>query len=216
MSQKLIFPVIIILVILVTGCSTSATKNELAQNTKVFFKGDVPNQVAKLDSLNLTKIERFEDYRALIEHMNTLIIILNEQELFNVPILPSPTIDNWDKISKSITKWSPLINNYNEVILSAKEYEKNPDRSNLEDFYVASGKFSIETALVVWSSFYGLAYNGVGIVYRSIGLNKYAVSCPTCVKAILSNAHWFVRTVLVEGSSKVSEIVMNHMQASMH
>ncbi len=42
-----------------------------------------------------------------------------------------------------------------------------------------------------------------------IGLAPVALKCPSCVSVVLSNAYWTIKTVLVEESSKIAEILIN-------
>ena len=140
--------------------------------------------------------------------MNTLIEILNRQTEYDVPLFPI-TRDVWSKVSTTITKYGPLVNNYNEVVLSAKKYDSSRDQENKKDFYIVTARFGFEASLIIWAVFYSAAYNSVGIVYRSIGLNKLAFKHPIIVKTILSNWHWILRNTLVETASQVATNVFN-------
>ena len=208
MIQKILAILMVFLLLPLTSCDLNVSGRAVAETSAGFFTADIPMNVAKLEPLNLDTVERFEDYKSLIDHMNTLIDILNENDLFDIYVFPEPTVENWGKISKTLTKWGPLIENYNKVVVTSKTYNDSQSEENLNEFYIAAGKFSLEAGLVVWSAFYGLAFKSVGVVYRAVGLNKYAVSCPSCISTILSSAHWFIRGVLVNGSSEVAEWVI--------
>jgi len=182
-----------------------ATKDDFT----IFTNTTLPLQVANLPSLNIETVENFERYKEFVDKINDLIKILNSKnDLFNIPYFNSLTEKSYDKLSRSITEYGPLIKTYNEVIYSARTYKNKPDKETLKVFYVSSGKFALETGLIVGAVFYSSSYEATGIAYRSLGLNKYAFECPECISVILTNAHWVIRNVLVEGTSKGAEVVL--------
>ena len=202
-------------IVLISGCNTPNIGNngisEYVTQAKEFTNETLPVSVARLPEMNLSDVNTFEKYKTFADNINSLIDILNrETDLFNIPKLETTT-EAWGKASKLITKYGPLINNYNNVVSSAKMYKGDRNDENLEDFYIASGGFALETGVIVWAVFYGAAYNSVGLVYRSVGFNRLAFKCPTCIKIALSNAHWTVRTALVEGSSLLADKVIRQM-----
>lgn len=197
---------IFILVLFLTGCTTIPTGNVFAVKN---IKDDLPSEVAKLPLMELSSIENFEKYKSFVDNINSLIKILNKQdELFNIPLF-EPTQEGWEKASKFITEYGPLINNYNEVVSSAKDFEKDNNQESLKKFYISAGKFGFETTIIVTAVFYTLSFQTVGIIYRAVGLNGLALKCGPCVSTILSNAHWFVRSVLVEGSSQIAQTIID-------
>jgi hypothetical protein len=120
------------------------------------------------------------------------------------------TRDVWSKVSTTITKYSPLVNNYNEVINSAKIYASSEKSEDKREFYIATGRFGFEASLIIWAVFYSATYNSVGIVYRSIGLNQMALKHPVLVKNILSTWHWTLRSALVEAASQTATNIFNN------
>jgi len=82
----------------------------------------------------------------------------------------------------------------------------------VKEFYKAAGKLGLETGLIVGTIYYTPAYKGVGYVYRTLGLNRLAFKCSTCVSYVLSSAHWFIRNIMVEKSSRVAEIIVNNLE----
>ncbi len=113
------------------------------------------------------------------------------------------TKDSYQKISRALTEYGPLINNYNEVVETARVVDKG--KTEKEEFYKAAGIFGLEVALIYGAVFYGVSFKSVGIVYRAVGLNRIAPICGSCVSSILSSAHWMIRGTLVEGTSKAAE-----------
>src|SRR3989344_2439572 len=130
------------------GCNINLPNNVSIEDTTTKAIQNIPNKIALLSEINLTTVDTLEKYKAFADNINNLIVILNEQnDLFNIPQIPA-TQDAWNKASKTITEYGPLINNYNEVINSAKTYDISRNDENLKLFYSASGKFAFETAII--------------------------------------------------------------------
>jgi len=201
---------LILILVYLSGCTIPIRNNNISttgESTQIVVEM-LPLQISKLPKIELSTIDNFEKFKKFADVINSLIEILNkETNLFNIPKI-EPTVETWNKVSKTIEEYGPLVNNYNEVVNNAREYENNPSKKNLENFYIASGKFGFEFGVIYWAVFYGASYKSVGIVYRSVGLNQLAFKCPTCVKIILSTAHWEIRTILVEGSSQVAQYLI--------
>ena len=196
----------------ISGCNINPPNNVPIEDTTTRAIQNIPNKIALLSEINLTTVDTIEKYKVFADSINNLIVILNEQnDLFSIPQIPA-TQNAWNKASKTITEYGPLINNYNEVIHSARTYDISHNDENLREFYSSSGKFAFETAIIVGTVFYTASFEAVGIVYKAVGLNRLALSCGTCVSVILSHAHWTIRTVLVEGSSQFAQKILDNFQ----
>lgn len=200
MSNRIIVAMLMSFMLVLSGCKGKITGDIVKDESIKFANETFPFEVAKLPEIDLDTIETFEDYKSFTDSMNALIEILNRQTEYDIPLFPA-TQEAWSKVSVTITKYSPLINNYNEVIHSARKYASSKDQENKKEFYTATLRFGFEASLVIWAVFYSAAYASVGIVYRSIGLNKLAFEHPIIVKTILSNWHWTLRSTLVETTS---------------
>ncbi len=206
--KKLVTLFIVFLLLSVSGCKLNDSSIE---DTTTRAVQEIPTKIASLPEINLTTVDTYDKYKTFADNMNNLILILNEQsDIFNMPLIPA-TQDAWKKVSNSITEYGPLINNYNEVVYSAINYESNHNDENLKIFYSASGKFAFETAIIIGAVFYTASFKAVGMVYRAVGLNRLALSCGTCVGVILSQAHWTIRTALVEGSSQFAQKILDNL-----
>ena len=202
----------LMVVVVIAGCNSPIDNSFAVDNAAEFANEILPLKAAKLKPLNLDSVETFEAYKSFVDHTNSLIGILNKQsDTFNIEPF-SPTLEGWRKASTFITEYGPLINNYNEVVNAAKAFESSPNEENKKDFYLASGKFAFETGLIVGAVFYAGSYQAVGIAYRSLGFNKLALKCGSCVSAILSQAHWTIRTALVEGASETAQFVIETVE----
>lgn len=164
-------------------------------------------KIAELPTMDMNSVENYGRYKEFVDNMNNLIYILNRNEMFDITPFEA-TRGGWEKASKLITEYGPLIDNYNEVINASKNHISLNNEESKKTFYIASGKFAFEAGLIVFTVYYSAAYTSVGIVYRSVGLNKLALKHPMIIKIVLSQAHWFVRTVLVESSSQIAQEIL--------
>ena len=171
----------------------------------------LPSKISKLPQLNIKEVENYENYKEFVDKTNDLILILNEKGKFNVPLLEN-TQEAWSEASKKITKYGPLINNYQNLIQNANNFENDKNKENYQNFYLSLGKFSLETSIIGITIFYAASYQTVGILYRASGLNTVALKCPSCVSVVLSSAYWTIKTTLVEESSKISESIIKQLE----
>ena len=178
-------------------------------HANVFYTGDnsdylvqIPLNVSKLSILDLDSVNNAEEYKKFADNTNNLIKILNDQlDSVNIPELG----DDYSKVSKFITEYSPLINNYNEVINNAIGFESNKCDETLQEFYTSTSRFGFESITIIGGIFYSASYQTVGSIYRASGLQFLAFKCPKCVGVALSNLHWGTRTALVEASSMTAK-----------
>jgi len=176
-----------------------------------YAKDPLPAKIASLPEMNLQSVNSYQDYKTFVDKTNDLILILNEQAEFNIPELKN-TQEAWSGVSKKITKYSPLINNYDDLIKNAIMYNQKPSKENYQNFYLSLGKFSLETSIIGITLFYTASYQTVGALYRASGLAPLALKCPSCVSVTLSSAYWTIKTVLVEESSKIAENIINKIK----
>lgn len=160
-----------------------------------------------LPVLNLEGVNSFEQYHDFVDKVNDAIKILNSEKLgMQIPLLQYAP-DEYDKISKIITKFLPLIQEYNDMISAAKNvHALNQDSIN--NFYIKTGIFSVMLLLVVTAAYAAPSYWIVGTLYRSSGLTTMAFKCPSCVSVVLSEAHWAVRSYSVEATANVLDYTL--------
>lgn len=187
---------ILCLTLLVSGCvspiSIHNTKEQISAKTLV-------DSIAILPKLELKTVENFEQYKIFADHINTLIRILNHERGIQIPEIEK-SLESFEKISNVVEAWTPLIDNYNNLIESARDYD-DKKRETVEKFYTALGIFGLETTIVLTASFYKITFETVGFIFRSSGFNVAAFHCPACVSAILSSMHWLFRNTLVDEAS---------------
>jgi len=166
--------------------------------------------MGSLPVLNLEDVNSIEQYHDFVDKVNDAIKILNEQKLgMQIPLL-NYAPDEYDKISKVITKFVPLIHEYNDMILAAKNIHAS-NHDSINNFYIKTGIFSLILLLVVTAAYAAPSYALVGTLYRSSGLTTMAFKCPSCVSVVLSEAHWAVRGYFVETTANVLDYTLTTM-----
>lgn len=166
-----------------------------------FILSTTASSIGKLPTLDFQTVETFEQYRSFADTMNGGIRIVNIELGPNIPLLVT-TQEEYGKISKTITRYAPMINSYNNMVNAAQKVDIS-DQNSISCFYTRTAIFSVELTLISTSFSAGTSYKIVGEVYRASGLQSFAFKCPSCVSASLSNAHWFVRTHFVHTTSIV-------------
>ena len=199
MNQKICL--ILILIILTANLSGCVNKEKSTKD----LAGIISRELNPIDFETVDSYAKFKD---MADNINNLITLLNEEADYEIQGFDG-TAENYQKISRVLTEYSPLINNYNEVVHNATQYYTYGTPENEKYFYIAVGKFGLEMTLITTLAFGSVTYEGVGILYRVSGLNRIAFSCPTCVKIILSDVHWSARTYMVEESSETADKLLN-------
>jgi len=213
MSKKGMLPiiaVIIIVLVIIGGIVLVPWKTG-----KTVFGGTpeddvLVNKISSLEAMNLDSVEKYEDYKILTDNLNNFILIVNEQTKTNIPLLKN-TQEDWSKASKLISKYGPLINNYNSMVLTAKECNNQKTEQSFQDFYAEFGKFSLETTFISATLFHQVTFNLVGGVFRSVGIGRLALQCPTCASVAMSSAYWTIKTVLVESASESADYIFDKL-----
>jgi hypothetical protein len=195
--------ILLLLLVIIVGTSGCINKEPPAK--------ELANKIAKMPLLELETVDSYDRFEAMADNFNNLIRLLNREGGYNIQEL-EVTEESYQKISRVLTEYGPLINNYNRVVKSAKDYDGSIERE--QAFYKAVGNFTLETFLITTAVFGSFTYESIGVLYRASGLNIIAPSCPTCVSIILENAHWFARTYMVEKSSETAEQILNRLELS--
>ncbi len=203
----------VLLFVFLAGCINNKNPEETIV-PKDFSKNistkELAVKIADLPVLELETVDSYEKFKDMADNINHLITLLNNEGGYEIPGFEVTDVE-YQKISRVLTEYGPLIGNYNEVVNVAKDYDDTEEKEKA--LYISIGKFGLETALIVTTAFAMPIFQGVGIAYRAIGLNRFAFSCPTCIEIILGNAHWFVRTFMVEKSSETAEKILNIIES---
>lgn len=212
--------VMISLIVAISGCSqqvpsnnptTIATTGQATTSESIEYS--VPQQVAKLPVIDDKTINTYDGYKNFADNANYLMDILEDKTDFKIPNRFDTTVEGYKKVSKVLTEYAPLIDNYNKLVNSSRNV-KPGDSASLQTFYISASIFGAESTIVYVAAFAGPSYDAVGAVYRASGLQSLAFKCGSCVAVVLSEAHWFIRTALVEGSSQTFEGIMSSLPKS--
>ena len=161
----------------------------------------VAEKVSSLPRFENRELNASVEYVEFAAQANVVITILNDEtNVFEIPELEG-TGDEYDRFSKLVTEFTPLVDNYNKLI-DAAGHVKRGRPETLDDFYVASSEFGVEVALIACASYYSPSYKVVGFIYRKSGFNRFAFNHPQAVAAALSHAHWFIRNKMVEHTTE--------------
>lgn len=163
--------------------------------------------IGNLPAFDLSDVKTFDQYKQFVDTMNDSVKILNEKLGYQIPYLAG-TQEEYERSTKIITKYTPLVNSYNKMIYSAKQVDTS-NQNSITCFYIQSATFSLELTLISTAIYSGTAYGLVGTIYRSSGLQSVAFKCASCVSTILSNAHWFVRATFVEGTAVAFSTILH-------
>jgi hypothetical protein len=166
-------------------------------------------EIAKLPLIDENTIETTDQYTRFGDAVNTAIKILKDKTSMDIPYLDTSQA-GYEKLSKFVNEWGPLVGSYNQLVMSAKNVKQN-DELTINDFYKSSAIFGAEFGLIYVSVFSKVTYEGIGILYRATGMQTLAFKCGPCVAEVLSQAHWFVRTALVESSTQALHELINNL-----
>jgi len=165
--------------------------------------------ISALKPLDSSNIESFEQYQNFADTTNVAVSILNEKLLLQIPTL-QVTSTEYDKATKMIARYAPVVDSYNKMIHSANNVDPlNEDSVNC--FLSRSAIFSLELAVVYTAFYAGPTYNAVNVIHRSWGFQQLAVKCASCVEAALSYVHWNMRTAFVQGTSLAATTALNEI-----
>lgn len=191
--------------------SQQSVSNQISERDELYdsLLSNSATSIGSLPLITSSGIQSFEQYKELADTMNDGAKILNAGFEHQIPFLED-TLEGYDKASKIIVKYAPLIGSYNDMVNAARNVDvSNPDSATC--FYIQTGIFSLELTLISTAVYAGPAYVIVGNAYRASGLQFIAFKCPSCVSTVLSHAHWFVRTTFVEGTVATLTVTLNEI-----
>jgi hypothetical protein len=163
--------------------------------------------IATLPQIKDSSINTFEGYHNLCDSFNAIFTFLNREGGYDFQYLKG-TQEEYSKLSKVITEYTPLLNNYNCVVKASKEYNENNPES-VEEYHKALALFGLEMMIIYATVWYTPSFKIVGMVYRWSGLNRFAFKYPTLISFILSKTHWAIRGTLVEGSTGIADYILD-------
>lgn len=220
--------ILLIISFTLTGCTEGEVKDitgnviskskEAVEYVDRFTSNETVRHEAKVDSatmiatmvknsnlkeIDLKNIQSYDNYKEMIDNLNLMVKIINEKGGTGIKYF-SKEIGAYDKFLLEVNRYTPLINNYNDLIY----YSKNLDPTNEESVNMLITKsvgFTVEAILIFGGVFYKFAYLAVGNFASALGLTKFASVCGPCVSAVMSSGHWIIRNGMIEKTSGLSE-----------
>lgn len=156
--------------------------------------------LSKLEPMDLKSVDSLEEYKEFVDKMNTMIDLFNDKFNLDIDRLKK-TKSDWNKISNIITKYGPLIGNYNNIIYQCGTHEDSHTPETYSDAYVSVRSFAFEFAILSATSTHKLTFGVIGKIFGKLGIGKIALKCPTCARTIMSSAYWSLKSYIVEESS---------------
>lgn len=210
-------------ILLLSGCFEKLPESNDVVNTmdnyiergKNLFESIIINDdkvikaTAELKPIDDKTINTLEGYHTIADQINFMIHFLNREMGLDLEELKG-TQTEYEKLSRIITEYAPLIGNYNKIVKAATEY-KNGNYNAREDYYKAVAEFSLELIIIQAAVFYKPSYKLTGIIYRNSGLNRLAFKCPSVVSHLLSSLHWYLRNLMVNKSSEVARCLIDEI-----
>ncbi len=202
MNRKLKYVVLTLLTILLLfGCSTTQSSIE----TKEKIAESIATQIntKNLKEINLSQVQNYDDFTAKIDKINLVISIVNKHvdKEFD-PLSVERT--KYDQFTMTVTKYSPLIENYNDLIVVSRNF--NVDDEELVDAILTeTAAFAFEVAFISSFGLHELIFKSVGEFAVYSGLLRLSNVCRPCVSAAMSSAYWTGKNIVVDKGSKLFE-----------
>ena len=104
-----------------------------------------------------------------------------------------PKIDITQVSGHEIQEFIPLVEAYNNLIRSAKEFDEN-DPESVKRVYVNSYYFACAVVIIEEKFAYKIAFKATGYLNNLLKLQKLRKICGNqCYKQVLSKLHWLIR-----------------------
>jgi hypothetical protein len=167
--------------------------------------------ISNLNTIDESTQDYFEDYHAVADGANAIINILDTEG--NMDIGFKGNREEYERVSKIVTKWSPIIGNYNNLIYSARDYDEN-EPETIKEYYKNLGLFCFELAIIYTHVWWKPSYLIIGKLYRGSGLNRLAFKCPSLISYILSSAYWGLCNYLNEKTTDSAKLLIDELTAT--
>ncbi len=175
---------------LTTNSETKKAKFELAES--------IAESINKLSisQISSNKIQSYEDYKKTVDKINLVIKTTNKHydKKFN-PL--STERKAYEQLTKNIDKYSPLINNFNELVTASKNFDKKDEKS-ADEVISATAGFGVELFLIQDGTLHKLVFNNVGEFSASVGLLKLSKVCGPCVGIAMESLYWSSKNYIVD------------------
>ncbi len=164
--------------------------------------------VANLPVLNMADVVSFKQYQNYADKFNTAINILNEGKLDIHSNFLRKTQDAYEKISKTLTKFSPDIKEGNDMILAAKKAVHNPTQESINDFYSKAIVFAFAVSVTVAIVDFAPEV-AIPIAWRASGLPMMAAKCLACMSFAVDQANLFIKNSFVGATANILSSILD-------
>lgn len=166
----------------------------------------IVESIAGLKKIDNNSLSEVEGYVGFTDNVAFILELINVEGGLGNEVIKG-TLDEQKELSMFITRWVPIVDNYNNLIDAARSYDEN-DPESVNAYYVAFGLLCLEVGLIYTHVWYKSSYMVVGKIYRVSGLNRLAFKCPTLISTILSQAHWGLRNYLTNKTTEAASIII--------
>lgn len=228
--KRLILVFLILTTLLLAGCTREEVNNmantfktnanEVTSYAKSFVENDETRREAKFDvaeeianfvilnNMNEIKLEEaeasYEGYKELIDNLNLGIDIINKHTDFDFNYL-SKEREAYKEFLKKVSKYTPLIEEYNGLILASREFDR-ANELTANEVIMQTMKMSTESFLIFSPTVHMTTFKSVGTMASSFGLTNLAKVCGPCVSSIMSTSYWGGKNFLVDQGGDTMEI----------
>lgn len=161
--------------------------------------------ISELDVMSFNSVESFENYVEFANRMNILIGLLNEKFGLSIDDFEK-TSEAWASVSKKISKYTPLINNYNNLVDSCRIHEEIHSKESYSNAYIKVRSFAFELSILSASFTHQITFLTIGKVFGKLGIGSIANTSPVVAKAVMSSAYWSLKSY---GSEEMSGLADN-------
>jgi hypothetical protein len=189
---------------------TNMIQNESKQ---VDLKSDLAKNIAQpivdnnLQKINFSKVQSHEDFKKMIDNMNFLISIYNDKAGTNMRLL-SKESDAYSNFQREVSRYTPLVENYNSFIDSCYKLDCTSEES-VDNLLKKAISFTVESVLIAGGVFHKAVFSAIGKFSNTFGLTSFSRVCPTCVSTVMSGGYWTTKNYLVNTAGSLSENIVS-------
>jgi|GEM_PF-1718217 len=155
---------------------------------------------ANLPKISSDQVQSYEGYKEMLDNLNLGIKIVNNH--FDKEFDPLSTERSaYEEFTKKIDKYSPLINNYNDLIEASRNYDGT--EASADKVLTSTASMGVELFLIHDGNLHKAVFSNVGEFSARIGLLKLSKICGPCVGAAMETIYWSSKNYIVDKSGKI-------------
>ncbi|MEM3365385.1 MAG: hypothetical protein QXM93_03075 [Candidatus Methanomethyliaceae archaeon] len=155
-----------------------------------------------LKALPLIDLENITSSLELIQRINSVIEEINQALKADFP-----KINSDEATFHQIQEFIPLVEPYNNLILSARNFNET-DPGSVKQIYMDSYYFASSVVIIEGKFAYRIAYGATGFLNNLLKLHKLRGICGNeCYSYVLSKIHSFIRNYSTELEKEFQDIL---------